>query len=384
MRTKGLLALAMGAALVAAGCGSSKKAGTATTVAAGANTTAGATTTAGAATTAAGAATTAAAGGGCKVGVSWNNYQEERWAKWDEPAIKAAISAAGGSYISNDAKSSAETQATNVENLISQGAKVLIILAQDGTAIKPSVAKAIAAGVPVIAYDRLIEDPKALYVTFDNVEVGRLEAKAVFAAVPKGNYVIIKGNKADANADFLRGGYEEVIGAAVKSGDIKIVGETYTDNWDPPKAQTEMDQFLTASSNKVDAVLSENDGMAGGVVASLTAQGLAGKVAVSGQDGEQAALNRVALGTQTVDVWKDARLLGTTAGKAATELCKTTDVTKVSGVASFDSPGGNKLTSIQLKPNPITKDNLNVVLDAGWITKDVLCKGVTAGAVKGC
>jgi D-xylose transport system substrate-binding protein len=316
--------------------------------------------------------------------VSWNNYQEERWAKWDEPAIKAAISAAGGTYISNDAKSSAETQATNVENLISQGAKVLIILAQDGTAIKPSVAKAISAGVPVIAYDRLIEDPQALYITFDNVEVGRLEAKAVFAAVPKGNYVIIKGNKADANADFLRAGYEDVIGAAVKSGDIKIVGETYTDNWDPAKAQTEMEQFLTANNNKVDAVLSENDGMAGGVVAALTAQGLAGKVPVSGQDGDQAALNRVALTTQTVDVWKDSRLLGTTAGKAAGELCKTTDVTKVSGVAPFDTPGGNKVTSILLKPNPITKDNLNVVLDAGWITKADLCKGVTAGAVKGC
>ena len=83
---------------------------------------------------------------------------------------------------------------------------MLIILAQDGTAIKPSVASAIAEGVPVIAYDRLIEDPDALYITFDNVEVGRMEAEAIFAAVPKGNYVIIKGNSADANADFLRDG----------------------------------------------------------------------------------------------------------------------------------------------------------------------------------
>ena len=101
------------------------------------------------------------------------------------------------------------------------------------------------------------------------------------------------------------------------SGDIKIVGETYTDNWDPAKAQTEMEQFLTAANNDVHAVLSENDGMAGGVVAALEAQGLAGKVPVSGQDGDQAALNRVALGTQTVDVWKDARELGKAAGEAA-------------------------------------------------------------------
>ena len=178
-----------------------------------------------------GAATTAAGGGeGCVVGVSWNNYQEERWAKWDEPALKAAIEAGGGTYISNDAKSSAETQASNLENLITQGADVLVVLAQDGTAIKPSVASAIAGGVPVIAYDRLIEDEKALYLTFDNVGVGRIEAEAIFALVPEGRYVIIKGNSADANADFLREGYQQVIGEAVASGAIEIVSETYTDN----------------------------------------------------------------------------------------------------------------------------------------------------------
>jgi len=123
---------------------------------------------------------------------------------------------------------------------------------------------------------------------------------------------------------------EQVIGTAVKAGDIKIVGEVYTDNWDPAKAQTNMEQILTQNQNKVDAVLSENDGMAGGVIAALTAQGLAGKVPVSGQDGDKAALNRVALGTQTVDVWKDARLLGKTAGDAAVQLCKNSDPSKVS------------------------------------------------------
>ena len=296
----------MGAALVlVAACGDDDDSGgaSATTAAGGAATTAAG---GGAATTAGGGAatTTAGSGGGggdCVVGVSWNNYQEERWAKWDEPALKAAIEAGGGSYVSNDAKSSAETQASNVENLISQGANVLIILAQDGTAIKPSVASATSNGIPVIAYDRLIEDPAVLYVTFDNVEVGRMQAREIFAKVPKGNYVIIKGNAADANADFLRGGFEEIIGDAVKAGDIKIVGETYTDNWDAALAQTEMEQFLTASNNDVQAVLSENDCMAGGVVAALEAQGLAGQVPVSGQDGDKAALNRVALGTQTVE-----------------------------------------------------------------------------------
>ncbi len=318
------------------------------------------------------------------VGVSWNNFQEERW-KTDEAAIKGVLDAAGAKYISTDAQSSASKQLTDVENLISQGANVLIVLAQDTDAIQPAVQKAVDNGIPVIGYDRLIENAKAFYITFDNKEVGRLQAKYVFAAQPKGNYVIIKGNSADPNADFLRSGIEEVIGPSVKSGDIKIVGKSYTDNWDPANAQKEMEQFLTVNNNKVDAVVCENDGMAGGVVAALAAQGMAGQVPVSGQDGDHAALNRVALGTQTVSVWKDSRALGKAAAQAALELAKGTAMDKIQGAVMFD--GGPKhvnMTSLFLKPDPITKDNLSDVIDAGWITKDEVCKGVKPGTVKVC
>lgn len=361
MQKRGLVALAAMAAIAFAACGTSP----------------------GASTTPGGSGPVAQ---GCKIGVSWNNYQEERWAKWDEPAIQKAIAAGGGTYISNDAKSSADTQTSNVANLISQGAKVVIILAQDGTAIKPAVTAALQANVPVIAYDRLIEDPKVLYITFDNKLVGKMQAEALLKVKDSGNFVVIKGNSADANADFLRAGMVEAgLPAAGQSNDkLKNVGETYTDNWDPGKAQTEMTQFLTANNNKIDIAFVENDGMAGGVIAALTAQGLAGQVPVSGQDGDAAALNRVALGTQTVDVWKDARLLGDAAGKAAIQLCNNPDPSKVSGIVSFTTPGNNTVNSIFLTPDPITKDNLKDVLDAGWITKDVLCKGVTAGSVAAC
>ena len=326
------------------------------------------------------------AAGDCVVGVSWNNYQEERWAKWDEPALRAAIEAGGGSYISNDAKSSAETQASNIENLISQGANVLVVLAQDGTAVKPAVASATEGGVPVIAYDRLIEDPNVLYITFDNVRVGEMEAEAVLDVVSEGNFVIIKGNSADANADFLREGYVNagIPPVGENSDTITIVGETYTDNWDPAIAQTSMEQFLTANNNEVDAVLSENDGMAGGVIAALEAQGLAGQIPVSGQDGDQAALNRIALGTQTVSVWKDARELGTTAGEAAVALCADPDPASVAGTAPFTTPGGVDVTSILLEPIPIKRDNLDIVLDAGWIEKAALCQGVDPAEVEVC
>ena len=333
----------------------------------------------------------------CKVGVSWNNYQEERWAKWDEPAIKTALTAAGCSYISNDAKSSSDTQASNVDALINQGAKVVIILAQDGTAIKPAVKKALDAGIPVIAYDRLIEDPGTFYITFDNVLVGKMQAEALLKVKSSGNFVVIKGNPADANADFLRAGMVQAglpdVNATDPAGKLVNVGEQYTDNWDPTNAQNEMTAFLTKNNNKIDIAFVENDGMAGGVIAALKSQGLAGTVPVSGQDGDAAALNRVALGTQTVDIWKDARLLGQAAGEAAAALAKGTTLDKIttSSGASAIFKYTNKTTSVVtnlnsvlIKPQAITKDNLQVVLDAKWIDKATLCKDVTAGSVTGC
>lgn len=318
------------------------------------------------------------------VGVSWNNYNEERWARWDEPAIKAALDVAGARYINSGAGSSAEQQIADVENLISQGANALIILAQDGAAIQPAVESALEQGIPVIAYDRLIENPGAFYITFDNVEVGRMQARAIYELVPEGNYVFIKGNQADANADFLRGGQQEILQEAMDSGAIVNVGESYTDNWDPAVAQTNMEQFLTANNNDVQAVVASNDGMAGGVIAALEAQGLAGQVPVSGQDGDQAALNRVALGTQAVSVWKDARLLGDAAGRVAVALAQGTALADVEGAAPFTTPGEVEMSSILLPPNPITQANLSDVVDAGWISVEALCQGVPSGTVDVC
>ncbi len=311
------------------------------------------------------------------VGVSWSNFQEERW-KTDEAAIKSALEAGGAEYISADAQSSSAKQLADIESLIAQGVDALIILAQDSQAIGPAVQAAADEGIPVIAYDRLIEDDRAFYLTFDNVEVGRMQARAVFEAMPKGNYVMIKGSPTDPNADFLRGGQQEIIQAAVDSGDVVIVGEAYTDGWLPANAQRNMEQILTANENNVDAVVASNDGTAGGVVAALTAQGMEG-IPVSGQDGDHAALNRVALGTQTVSVWKDARELGKAAGEIAVALSGGTAAGDVDGAVSWTSPGGTEMTSVFLAPVPITKDNLSVVVDAGWIPLEDLCQGVENG-----
>ncbi|MBE0552510.1 MAG: D-xylose ABC transporter substrate-binding protein [Rhodobacteraceae bacterium] len=319
----------------------------------------------------------AALADGLTVGVSWSNFQEERW-KTDEAAIKGALEAAGATYVSADAQSSSAKQLSDIEALMAQGVNALIILGQDTAAVVPAVQAAVDAGIPVIAYDRLIEDPRAFYLTFDNVEVGRMQARAVLAAAPKGNYVMIKGSNTDPNADFLRGGQQEVLQAAIDAGDIKIVGEAYTDGWLPANAQRNMEQILVENSNAVDAVVASNDGTAGGVVAALTAQGMQG-IPVSGQDGDHAALNRVAAGTQTVSVWKDARELGKAAGEIAVALAGGTAPDAIPNAVKFTTPGGNEMNAVFLAPIPVTKDNLSVVVDAGWITKEVLCQGVTAG-----
>ncbi len=318
------------------------------------------------------------------VGVSWSNFQEERW-KTDEAAIKAAIEKAGGTYLSADAQSSPGKQLTDIESLIARGAKALIVLAQDAAAVRPAVEKAINEGVAVVGYDRLIEIPQVFYLTFDNVEVGRMMAREVLKAKPEGNYVFIKGSGADPNANFLFQGSMEVLKPAIDAGKIKNVGEAFTDGWLPANAQRNMEQFLTRNNNKVDAVVAANDGTAGGVVAALAAQGLAGSVPVSGQDADRAALNRVALGQQTVTIWKDARDLGRNAAEIAIQLAGGKKLNEVTGAMSWNQgPNKANMTAIFLKPVPVTQANLNVVIDAGWAQKAAVCQGVAPGKVPAC
>ncbi len=322
---------------------------------------------------------TAAFAEGKKIGVSWAQFQEERW-KIDEAAMKAGIEAAGDIYISADAQGSSEKQLNDIDALISQGVDALIINAWDKDAIGPAVDKAANEGIPVVGYDRLIEDSRTFYLTFDNIGVGRIIAEEVMKAQPEGNYAIIKGDPGDPNSNFLREGMESVIGDAVKAGKIKIVGETYTDGWKPDNAQKNMEQILTANNNAVDAVLAENDGMAGGVAAALAAQGL--NVPLGGQDGDLAAINRVARGTQTVSVWKDSRQLGKAAGEIAAALADGTALDAIPGAVKFS--GGEKgveMNAILLAPTPLTKETLGLAIEGGHITKEQACEGALPDVV---
>jgi D-xylose transport system substrate-binding protein len=346
-------------------------------------------------------APSAAPAADCIVGVSWNNFQQPRWAAHDEPGIKDTVTAGGGSYISADANLSAEQQLTDITTMISKGAKVLIVLAQDNKAILPALKLAADAGIPVIAYDRLIEDPSVLYMTFDNVLVGQMQAAAVLNKVPKGNYVLIKGDPGDANAStFLPQGWEKAgLAAKVASGDIVLLNGpdgTFTDAWKTEKAQSNMEAIIdkaNADGKKIDAILAENDSTALGVVGALTAKSY-GFPPLSGQDGDPANLNNVAQGKQYVDVWKNANELGKAAGAAALQLCngsKVADVKLPAGAVDatvapeaglsaqpFTTPGGTSVPSFILQPTPLLAADLQKAIDGGQITKEALCKGVDA------
>jgi D-xylose transport system substrate-binding protein len=335
----------------------------------------------------------------CTVGVSWNNFQQPRWAAADEPNIKNVVEDAGGTYVRADANLSTEQQLTDVDTLISNGADVLILLAQDQNAILPALQKAKDEGIPVIAYDRLIEDPDILYITFNNVGVGEAEAAAILEEVPEGNYVLIKGDPGDPNAStFLPQGWDNAgLADKVASGDITLLNGpdgTFTDAWDTATAQANMEAIIDAANadgETIDAILAENDSTALGVVAALEAKNY-GFPPLSGQDGDPTNLNYVALGKQFVDVWKNANELGKAAGQAALALCNGTAMSDItidiaSSVApldgnspiDFDTPGGNTVKSLILQPTPITAENLSDVIDAGWwATKENICKDVTA------
>ena len=313
----------------------------------------------------------ASAAGGKRVCVSWRHFQEERW-RIDEAGIKSVLGPAGYTYVSADAQGDPQKQMTDVDSLLSSKCDSAIILAQDSKAILPAIAQAKAAGVPVVAYDAPIDSPDVLFVSFDNVAVGHLMAEAMVKVRDSGNWALIEGDASMSIINLFRDGQMEVLKPLIDKGQIKVVAKQNIENWKPDLAQAAMEQILTQTSNKVDAVLAMNDGMSTGVAAALAAQKMLG-IPLSGQDGDKVVLNRIAKGQQTVTVWKNAYLLGQAAAKAAIELA---EGKSVSGEKPFKTESGRTQPSLLLAPIAITRDNLNLVVDAKWIGKGELCAGV--------
>jgi len=266
------------------------------------------------------------------IGLSFSDFATERW-KNEEVLMRGLLEDLGYEVVSAEANHDVKLQNDQIDNMVTQGAKVIIVIAEDGDAAATAVAAAAKAGVKVIAYDRLIKSPEiAAYISFDNVAVGYNEADGVMKALDienwdvagKGPARIIKmgGSPTDNNAILVRQGQDQVLDPLVEAGKIEIVADQWVDNWDAAKAVTLMENMLAAVGNDVDGVVASNDGTALGALQAMKAQGLAGKVPISGQDATADGCNSIVKGEQTVTVFKDIRLLSPMAVELADKLAK--------------------------------------------------------------
>lgn len=213
-------------------------------------------------------------------------------------------------------------QISQIQNLISQGVKVIVVIPADSEKIAPVIEEAHLAGVKIIAYDRLIKNSNIdLYLSFDNVKVGQLEAESILAVKNSGNFAYIGGAPTDNNAFLLKAGSMSVLDPKIKSGEINLVVDQFSQDWKPEEAYKTIKDYL-ASGKTLDAVIAANDGTAFGAIQALKEKNLAGIVPVSGQDAELSACQRVIDGTQTSTVYKPIIALAEQAAKSAVAMAQ--------------------------------------------------------------
>ena len=255
-----------------------------------------------------------------KIGMAIDDLRLERWQKDRDIFVKKAESL-GAKVFVQSANGNEETQMSQIENMINRGVDVLVIIPYNGQVLSNVIKEAIQEGIKVLAYDRIINNADIdFYISFDNEKVGEMQAQSLVNHVPEGNYFLMGGSPVDNNAKLFRAGQMKVLKPLIDSGKITIVGDQWVDGWLPENALKIMENALTANKNKIDAVVASNDATAGGAIQALQAQGLAGKVAISGQDADLAGVKRIIAGTQTMTVYKPIAQLANTAAEIAVEL----------------------------------------------------------------
>ncbi len=270
------------------------------------------------------------------IGLSFSDFAVERW-KNEEILMRGLLEDMGYEVISQECAHDVKLQNDQIDNMVTQGAKVIIVVAEDGDAAATAVANAADAGVKVIAYDRLIKSPGvSAYISFNNVAVGYNQADGVMKALDIENWDveangparIIKqgGSPTDNNAILVRQGQDQILDPLEEAGTIEIVADQWVENWDEAKAVTLMENMLASVGNDVDGVVASNDGTALGALQAMKAQGLAGVVPISGQDATADGCNSIVKGEQTVTVFKDIRDLGPLAVELADKLAKGEDL----------------------------------------------------------
>jgi len=295
-----------------------------------------------------------------KIGFSMDTLKEERWLK-DRTLFRDAVEALGAEVSIVAANGDDALQISQAEELIQQGIDLLVVVPHNAEATAAIVHKAHQANIKVIAYDRLVKNAEIdLYVSFDNEQVGEMQAEAIMELVPKGNYVYIGGATTDNNVHLIKKGVFNILQPAIDRGDIKIVYDQWTKDWSPENAFNNMTEALEANNNQIDAVIAANDATAGGVIQALAAQGLAGKIPVAGQDAELAAAQRIVNGTQTMTVYKPIQTLSEQVATLAVQLAKGEEITTVHSVNN----GKTEVPSVLLAPITVNAANMKSTIIA--------------------
>jgi D-xylose transport system substrate-binding protein len=316
-----------------------------------------------------------------KVGLSFSDFATERWPR-ERDEMSKNLKAAGYDVLVQEANHDAKLQNDQIKNMVTQGAKVIIVVAEDGDSAASAVDVVSKKGVKVIAYDRLIKTANiAAYVSFDNVDVGRNQAKGVLAVKAEGRFVLLGGSPTDNNAHLFRKGQMEVLQPLIDSGKIKVVADQWVENWDAANAKKLMENIITATGKKFDAVVASNDGTALGALSAMSAVGMAGKVPISGQDATADGCNSIARGELTVTILKDTRKLTPLATDLAVSLVKGEALTGLAPQSLADLTGdASKTGTVQckfLQVFQVTKDNVKqLVVDSGFQTYEDVYKDI--------
>jgi len=295
------------------------------------------------------------------IGFSMGTLQEERWQKDRDEFIKQA-KVLGVSVDVQGANNDKDKQISQAESMIAKGVNVLVIAPYDATSMTGVISDAHKAGIKVIAYDRLMTNSNVdYYVSFDNEKVGQLEAQSILDSVKdklgKGNklkFAYIGGSTTDNNALLLKKGSFNLLQPLIDKGEIEIVVDKFSADWNPDVAYQNLKAYLDSTNGAIDAVVCANDGTAFGAIRALQEHNLAGKIPVSGQDAELAALQRIVLGIQTATVYKPIPKEDAAALDMAIKLANNEKLATNAKV----NDGKIDVPSVLLSPILVTKDNI--------------------------
>jgi len=302
-----------------------------------------------------------------KVGMLWDTTHAERRVRIAN-LIQDRAKQDGWEPVFQSANNDDKLQTTQAEAMISQGVKLLVISPVNMDTSSAIVKSAKEAGIPVIAFDRLIKSSTPdVFIGFDNDVIGDVIAKYAVEKVPKGNYALINGDQADNNAVVYRDGFLRVLKPYIDKGDIKIVYDQYSAGWDGAVALKHAENALTEQKNDIKAFLSQYDGLSNGIIEALKEQGLVGKVMVTGQDAELPALQRIVAGEQNMTVWKSSEEMA----KLGADVIKMMLDGKTPPADRKLNNGTADIPAILLPVTVVDKDNMmKTVIAAGARTMD--------------